>query len=185
MEHEYRKQHSSLYLLDQLADYDDGPIGRLPSVAEYGRTFDPRNSFIAKKSDYTYTIMPSIYFYHRGEEWNYGFDAKFQLAPTHQRLNYHRNNADTTITRNSFRVMLPWLHSSLSNKSNTFFMQLMGNITSKTPDLVNLVDMTDDTDPLNVTIGNTHLKDETTYYVDWFVSLTSPQSQSGHEVGIK
>ena len=38
VEHEYRKQHSSLYLLDQLADYDDGPIGRLPSVAEYGRT---------------------------------------------------------------------------------------------------------------------------------------------------
>jgi len=185
VEHEYRKQHSSLYLLDQLADYDDGPIGRLPSVAEYGRTFDPRNSFIAKKSDYTYTIMPSIYFYHRGEDWNYGFDAKFQLAPTHQRLNYYRNNADTTITRNSFRVMLPWFHSSLSNKENTFFMQLMGSITSKTPDLVNLVDMTDDTDPLNVTIGNTHLKDETTYYVDWFVSLTNPQAQSGHEVGIK
>ena len=185
VEHEYKKQHSSLYLLDQLADYDDGPIGMLPSVAEYERTFDPRNSFIATKSDYTYTIMPRIGFYHWGEEWNYGFNTMLQLAPTHQRLDYHRNNADTVITRNSFRVMLPFFHGSVSNKANTFFMQLMGNITSKTPDLVNLVDMTDDTDPLNVTIGNTHLKNETTYNVDWLVSFTDPKTQRGHGVGIK
>lgn len=186
VEHNYRKQHSSLYLLDQLAGYDDGPIGVLPSVAEYGQTFDPRNSFIAETSDFIYNINPALHLMYTSDSgWNVSMNTYLNLAPTHQRLDYHRNNADTTITRNSFRVQLPFFHSSVWNKDMSFFMQTMGNITVKTPDLVNQVNMTDDTDPLNITIGNPHLKNETTYNLDWLISYTNPKTQLSNGVGIK
>lgn len=185
LEHTYRKQHSSLYLLDQLSGYDDSPIGMLPSVAEYEQTFDPRNSFIARTSDFTYKINPGIHmFYQNDKGWNVSLNSYLSLAPTHQRLNYHRNNADTTIVRNSFIVMLPFFHSSVWNNDNTFFMQTMGYIRTKTPDLVNMVNMTDDTDPLNVTIGNHDLKNETTYNLDWGIGLPNPKTQANQNFGL-
>lgn len=185
VEHAYRKQHSSLYLLDKLSGYDDSQIGILPSTAEYEQTFDPRNSFIAETSDYTYNIMPKIHFVHIGNRWNVSLNTNIQLAPTHQSLNYHRNNSDTSIVRNSLRMMLPFLHSSVWNNDNTFFMQTMGYITTKTPDMVNMVNMTDDTDPLNITIGNPCLKNETTYNLDWFIEFTNPKRQMSNGVSVK
>ena len=185
VDHVYRKQHSSLYLLDKLAGTDDYEIGVLPSVSEYEQTFDPRNSFIAEKSDYTYSVTPSVsYHCNFGDGMMFSLSSDLQLAPTHQTLNYHRNNADTSIVRNSLRMMIPFLHSSIAKNDFSFFTQIMGYIKTKTPDLVNMVDMTDDTDPLNVTIGNPDLKDETTYNLNWLMAFMNPKTQMSNEVGV-
>ncbi len=182
-EHRHKNQHSSLYLLDRLAGYDDSPIGTLPSVAEYERAFDPRNSFIAKTDDAVYTIYP-------GFSWNYEnkngtsfyLQSNVGIMPTHQELGYVRGAVDTTIVRNSLQVTSPFTIFSVSNDEKHAGLQLVFRLQSKTPDLVNMVDMTDDTDPMNVTIGNPDLKNERTYNFNLQLWKSNPQKQLSQSI---
>lgn len=182
-ERKYKNQHSSLYLLDKLVGYNDSEIGMLPSLAEYEQTFDPRNSFIAKSTDNIYTIYPGV-------SWNcknskgtsFYFQSNVGISPTRQSLNYLRGSVDTAIVRNSLQVMTPFTIFTISNAKHHARLQLVFRLQSKTPDLVNMVNMTDDTDPLNITIGNPDLKNEQNYSFNLMMSKSNPGSQFTHSI---
>ena len=140
------------------------------------------NADLSKNAEYNY-------YNHRTEvqlrlirnKMRFNVGASFQ--PQRSTLSYTKGNysVDTVRTVFNFTPTLDFRY----NFSKTSQLRVNYRGRSSQPSMTDLLPITDDTDPLNVTIGNTHLKDETTYYVDWFVSLTNPQAQSGHEVGIK
>jgi len=88
--------------------------------------------------------------------------ARIQLMPTRQGIDYQRGSVDTTLVRHSMKWAAP-LVLNWSSKDRSFYSQLALDINSKTPDLVNMVNITDDTDPLNIRLGNPNLRNQQTY----------------------
>ncbi len=86
----------------------------------------------------------------------------FPVTLVRQKLRYQRGSIDTLVTRNTMPVNI-WdcfvQYTTINRKTgNAKKMILQYIATSSIPDLQNLVDMRDDTDPLNIRIGNNSLR---------------------------
>ncbi len=153
-----KEKHSSLYLLDKMEDYEQGDIGILPSVMDYVGVCDLRNSFISDEDEMSHALTPNISYQKttKGGHW-YG-----ELRPTitlkHRKLDYVRGEVDTAIVQTIpffgiYDTFLTW--ASVDNKR---CWGLWYTLDTKLPDMINMVDMHDDTDPLNIREGNGNLK---------------------------
>ena len=85
----------------------------------------------------------------------------FPLTLSRQRLDYQRGTVDTTIVRRTIPVNV-WdcfiQYTTINpetGRAQKLHLQYIAQ--TKTPDLVNLVDMRDDADPLNIHLGNHNL----------------------------
>ena len=175
-EYKHSKHSSSLYRLDSLMSHSaESEIGVLPSVMEYEACVDLDNSFT---SDYTENIhrILGIFEYDKGKLWCQG---KVYLCPASQRLNYQRGSVDTTIVRNSLSIMSTngTIYFSPSEGPRTIYFQYQPSVDTRLPDLVNLVDIRDATDPQNVKIGNSSLKNEVIFGNKVIMGLRDPQKQ--------
>lgn len=179
--HRDKKRHSSLYLLDQLDEDNSSTIGWLPSVAEYERTKDRSNSYVSQYTEDAHSIIPSITWDKDTEHGNWSAQAKLGIIPTRQKLAYQRGEADTTIVRNTVLLTLPFTRLSYWVKDHTKGFQLLFKATPKLPDLLNMVNIQDATDPMNVKEGNNGLKNEMAYDVNLIfnsINIAKQRSQS-------
>lgn len=174
-DHKASKHNSSLYRLDELEDFAKSEIGVLPSVAEYERTIDHSNSYLSDYTEDAHVIAPRID-YSKSNLW---FGARLIIKPTKQRLCYERGAIDTTIVRKTVAVMTPAWILCLWNKEDNAHLQLQMSIDTKLPNLVNMVNMRDDSDPMNIRMGNSSLKNEMTYKWGLTASKTNSQKQQG------
>jgi len=182
--HEDKKRHSSLYLLDQLDNLQGNntpAIGWLPSVAEYEQTMDLRNSYMSKYVEDTHSIYPGITWHKNTQRGAWSGQAQLGILPTRQKLDYQRGLVDTTIVRNSVLLSLPFTRISYWAKDHTKGFQLLFKTTPKAPDLLNMVNITDATDPMNVKVGNNGLENEMVYDVNLLLismNIAKQRSQS-------
>ena len=174
-EHQHHERNSSLYLLDTLST---SPIGVLPSVSEYERQIDRRNSYASTYDEGTHNIIPAL-------EWSKQYDkgklyltARIFVVPTRQQLDYKRGDVDTTIVRNSVKWALPYWILNWTSKDYSFTSQLVFNVQNQTPDLVNMVNVTDDTDPLNIRLGNPNLHNQQTYELKGLIRKSNRRRQT-------
>lgn len=175
-EHKSSRHNSNLYLLDSLmGESAESEIGVLPSVLEYESCIDRNNSY---RSDYAENIhrLLGMFEYDKGGLW---CQLKLIVSPVRQRLDYQRGMTDTTIVRNSNALISTngILYFSPSKGERTLYFQIQPSIDTKLPDLVNMVDLRDDTDPMNIRIGNPRLKNEITYGNKIIMGLRSPKEQ--------
>lgn len=155
----HEKKVSSLYLLDELDGYDDWDIGYLPPLAEYVGTKDFGNSFVSNKYNLTNEVKPFLGFYKSTRKGYWSAQVMLPIGINHSKLNYMRGRIDTTITRNTVLVSANSTYVSWTSKDRSKNIDLRYWLDSKAPDLMYLVDMRDDTDPLNIKEGNSNLKD--------------------------
>jgi hypothetical protein len=174
-EHQYRKYNSSLYLLDTLST---SAIGVLPSVREYESMIDRHNSYNSIYDEGMHNIIPALEWRKQYDKGSLYFTARFFITPTRQRLDYDRGAVDTTIVRNSVKWALPNWILNWTSKDHSFTTQLELNIQSQTPDLVNMVNITDDTDPLNIRLGNPYLRNQQTYELKGLIRKSNRQRQT-------
>ena len=175
-EHQHHERNSSLYLLDTLST---SAIGVLPSVAEYESQIDRRNSYASTYDEGTHSIIPAMEWSKQYDKGKLYFMARIFLQPTHQRLNYERGNVDTTIVRNSVKWAFPNWVLNWTSKDHSFTSQLVLNVQSnKTPDLMNMVNIIDNTDPLNIRLGNPNLHNQQTYQVWGLIRKNNRQRQT-------
>lgn len=178
-EHKEKKRNSSLYLLG-LLDSDnmqDSPIGWLPSMAEYESVIDRGNSYVSRYSEGTHQFFPGIAWGKKTERGSWSMQGKVGIMPTHQKLDYQRGSIDTTIVRNSVQITLPFTKLSYWTKDYNRGFQLVFKATPKTPDLLNMVNVSDATDPMNVKVGNGDLKNEMAYNVNLLISFDNTSKQ--------
>lgn len=182
--HRDKKRHSSLYLLDQLDGAEEessSSIGWLPSMAEYERTKDRSNSYVSQYTEDAHSLIPSITWDKDTEHGNWSAQAKLGIVPTRQKLAYERGEVDTTIVRNTVLLTFPFTRLSYWVKNHTKGFQLLFKATPKLPDLLNMVNIQDATDPMNVKLGNSSLKNEMSYDVNLLFSsmnIARQRSQS-------
>lgn len=152
----YSKSDRSLYLLDSLAGWRDmyvPQIGKLPSSGDSLKmVIDSRNSQYATYKNYTHRISAGV----RYNTKKLQFHAAVDMEPQRTKLEYQKDRLDTTVTRDVFNVSPNMrLRYRISNTSE---MNVRYRGRSSQPSMTNLLDVTDDSNPLNISKGNPGLK---------------------------
>ena len=159
--HNDRRRESSLFDIDSTY-----ALGQLPSAHEYEQYIDCRNSYTSHFTEDIYEFSPRLFFnsYTDNESYQEKWWAQlgFPVTLVRQQLNYQRGSIDTLVTRNTMPINI-WdcfIQYTTINKETGHAqkLHLQYIATSTTPDLQNLVDMRDDTDPLNIRLGNNSLR---------------------------
>ncbi len=159
--HNDRRHESSLFDIDTTY-----ALGQLPSAHEYEQNIDRRNSYTSHFTEDIYDFNPRLFYNAYSEDDTYQkkwwAQLGFPVTLVRQKLRYQRGSIDTLVTRNTMPVNI-WdcfvQYTTINRKTgNAKKMILQYIATSTIPDLQNLVDMRDDTDPLNIRIGNNSLR---------------------------
>ena len=174
---------SYMYALDALADM--GIYGTLPG--NYLDSFDPSNSYTSREINNRHTISPRIMFH----MYSYNSMLTVHLSPDlgllHQHFDYWRANRSYLVSRNSFLATVKNYRAKVEYRfgrveegkrvrySNTLTYDY--TVDTKTPDLVHMVDVVNDADPLNIALGNPDLKNSyiQTHSLSWnYISSAKP-----------
>jgi hypothetical protein len=156
--YKWRHRRSSLYLLDQLPSFGEGTgVGSLPSVTEYQQVMDRSNSFDSHFKENIHKLNINM-----GYKWDkkkYGqfwtlLDGNISLRS--QSLEYQRGSIDTTLCRTAFTINMNNITVLDLNGGHQISMTL--GIEEKLPDLEQRINLRDDTDPMNIRLGNTDLR---------------------------
>ena len=153
----YQKGDLNSYRLDRLVT-NAPALGLLPSTtAALLQTLDAPNSYMASRNTLTATFgLWSVIWLNKETSNGIRFDPK--LVWTNDRLSYERNTLHATPHRNTV-VFLP----SIAWSGDAFNVSYQWNCAY--PDLQNLLDYVDNSDPLNIYRGNPHLQRSTTHRV--------------------
>ena len=159
--HNDRRRESSLFDIDTTYALD-----QLPSAREYEQNIDHRNSYTSHFTEDIYEFSPRLFYnaYSEDETCQKKWWAQlgFPVTIVRQKLHYQRGSIDTLVTRNTLPVNI-WdcfVEYKTINHKTGYAQRLNLQYIAQTsiPDLQNLVDMRDDTDPLNIRIGNSGLR---------------------------
>lgn len=150
-EHSYSKNTSELYRLGMLDLPEEDFFGTLPSAEEYRMTIDRANSYLSRHLGDTHRVTPRI-----EKTGSLGWWCEIPINFSTDRLHYVRGAADSRIERNYVYIDHGFLGIYYNKDSNYLYWQ--GTVRSSAPDMVCMVEMTDATDPLNVTVGNPDLR---------------------------
>ena len=154
--HDWRHRRSTLYLLDRL-DRQPEDIDQLPSVSEYQQVMDSRNSFDSRSTEDRHKLDVNL---------GYAFDEKSygkiwtllngNVSVRSQHLGYQRGRIDTTLCRTAFTIsMADWTYLDLKGGHQ---IGLTLGVQTDLPDLEQRIDLRDDTDPMNIRLGNPNLR---------------------------
>ena len=153
--HNWRHRQSSLYLLDRL-DNQPEAIDDLPSVTEYQQVMDRSNSFDSRSTENRHKLDINL-----GYKWDKKSYGQFwtllngDISLRSQSLDYQRGNIDTTLCRTAFTIKMgSWTYLDL--KHGQLGLEL--GIEEKLPDLEQRINLRDDTDPMNIRLGNPDLR---------------------------
>ncbi len=158
--HSNRREQESIYRLDRLANADSSfskPIDLLPSVTEYQQVFDRANSHLAHYIDNTNAFWADFKYGLGQKEWGqFYLDFRIDATLNAQRHDYERGSIDTLLHRFSptfeFKTK-PWLRTKDGHHAG-----LEVRVRSEAPELLNEAAIVDDTDPMNIRIGNPDLR---------------------------
>lgn len=154
-EHKYTHEVSELYRLENMYEsvHEGQSLGWLPSKIEYDSTLDLDNSYNSSKIENYHSI---------NLKWTWS-TGKLYLALNlpvvyrNQHLHYIRGNTDTSFSRN--RAFIGNASFDINYFGNPYRLYFTYGRQVSTPDLVDMVEFTNDLDPLNIRLGNPGLKD--------------------------
>ena len=165
--HSNRREQESIYRLDQLPSLSGEGMGErlsfskaidlLPSVNEYRQVFDRANSHLAHYIDNTSDLWADFKYGLGQKEWGqFYLDFRIDATLNAQRHDYERGAIDTVLHRFSptfqFKTK-PWLRTKEGHHAG-----LEVRVRSEAPELLNEAGIVDDTDPMNIRIGNPDLR---------------------------
>ncbi|MBO7137402.1 MAG: hypothetical protein J6V92_02930, partial [Bacteroidaceae bacterium] len=157
--HVNQREQESIYRLDRLANADSSfskPIDLLPSVSEYQQVFDRTNSSLSHYIENRSYAWADFKYGLGQKEWGqFYLDFRIDADLNAQRHDYERGIIDTILHRFSptfeFKTK-PWLRTKDGHHAG-----LEVRVRSEAPDLLNEAGIVDDTDPMNIRIGNPDL----------------------------
>lgn len=159
---------SYMYALDRLNDM--GMFGTLPSG--YLSSFDPDNSYKSRLITNAHSLQPVISYF---KDFDKKSSLSIQIDPRirlmHRHLNYWRNNKDYSLSKTNLSLNFQnwWScrfyysfrrrgEEPISKYTNTLMYSFIMN--SEPADLFDMVDIVNDSDPLNIYLGNPDLKQQ-------------------------
>lgn len=157
------------YRLDYLDEYgpDAGKdVTALPSTRDsLNQTLDMQNSYWSTLHWHRVTPGVNIYYNKEGNGRNVWFEVNVPLNIQNQDLDYHTVTADTTVR---LRTTLPEPMAKLEISTHNYdrYYKVQYNMNYNTGDLYSRIDIRNDTDPLNIRLGNPNLKESITHQLN-------------------
>ncbi len=164
------KSNRSLFLLHKLDGWEGGtvhPLGDLPSTDELMSVRDYGNSYYSTQRDFVH--LPTLRIeYNRmtGEKKTNrnGLSLQLPLRIERNELDYRRASTDTLFHRN-LSLLEPSI-SFTSNRGAKLWFSSLYRYTMTAPEMSYLVDVRDDSDPLNIMLGNRHLRNRHNHHFE-------------------
>ena len=176
--HEDTRRNSSLYALDRLADM--GVYGVLP--AGWTEAFDPSNSYTSRTLENRNSLASRFSYDLEGDTWGFYVLLAPEIVLTHRRLDYGSDMKDYHVSRNwvmatlnsaNNRVSFAWgadsdRKGSLRGSARNELVYQLG-VATRLPNLLHMVDVVNDANPLYIDKGNSDLKPAyvTTHQLSW------------------
>lgn len=157
----YQDSNRSLYNLNEIEDGEWGSsenhpaIGSLPTEAALLQAVrDDFNSQYAEYKYYNNNVNIGV----RYNSEKIRFNAGLSFNPQHTKMQYERpgQNLDTLVTRNVFNFSPEARFRYRFSRTNSLEFTYRGS--SNQPSMTNLLNVVDNSDPLNVSMGNPGLK---------------------------
>ncbi len=171
--HEKDRSYSDLYSLDKIYNgFGPGQIGTLPSLREYESTLDPSLSYDSRITTDRHTLSPNMTWNISNSSVTLHIEAPLMVERRH--IDYYRGGIDHTLSQTRFRpgnMMTEVKFNYTRDWKGNFLYRLY----SKAPDMIYMVDLSDERNPLNVTLGNPELR--TAYTHD--LSFSSSCNKNG------
>ncbi len=176
---DYSSEIRSRYRLDWLNGWSSGghSLGDLPSTRDSlllaldaGNTY--RKSYMMHSHKEGFRI-----FYQKDAKGKYvWFNLHLPFRYQKERMNYQRNLLDTCARANNW-LFQPDMTFIL--KTNNYNRQYQANYSTaiSTPDLVQMINIRDDSNPLAVVLGNSNLKNTVTHNFSFSFSDRVPETQ--------
>ncbi len=160
-----RDKDSYMYALDRLADM--GVYGTLPS--DYLASFDPSNSYTSRYIENTHSIQLTLSRgFPIGNDNRLGFRLRPNFSLKHIHFDYWRANRSYLVKSTDFLIQVPRYSGYVylvfkpvgTGRNIRYIHDISYELTvdPKTPDPIDMVDVVNDSDPLNITEGNPGLK---------------------------
>lgn len=173
--HRDHHRDSYAYALDRMAD--QGVFGTLPEG--YLSMMDASQSYRSHTVENTHSI--GLQFSHWSDALSVFLTPTVKIAD--RDFDYFRNNTDYRIDKKHVLVSMPqfegritWRLGKYSHNGRKVWrhqLVFLPCIESVMPDLVKMVDIVDDTDPMNIWTGNPGLKPSVKYkgFLQWIISV--------------
>lgn len=181
-EHRDTRREQSLYLLDRL-DTPHDSIGVLPSVAEYERTMDKTNSYNSHLAEDYYSVNPILWWFPKTRGGKWSISLRLPMSVRNQHLRYQRGSVDTTIVRRPLLVSSEWNYAQWRSNDGKYTVFIQPQIATSAPALQHFVDIRDATDPLNIHLGNSHLRQTHRYNLRVMTAKRIPEKQVFETIG--
>ena len=159
LSYEYRntQRESSLFLLDRMYREDTLDVGVLPSVAEYEQTMDMGNSYNSQMTEHYYTLFPTIWWFPKMKNGSWSISQRLPIHLLNRTLHYQRGQLDTLFTHRTVLFDTDYSYAEGRwNNGNQLFIAY--RLKADAPSMMNYVNIHDATDPLNITEGNSDLR---------------------------
>lgn len=161
--HNWRHRRSSLYLLDRLSpSLGEGQgvgslsaIDDLPSMTEYQQVMDSTNTFDSRSRENSHRLDLNLgYKFNKAKYGQIWTLLNGNVTLHQQHLDYQRGSIDTTLCRTAVSITMDD-NTYLDFKNGQIGMTM--GVRQVLPALEQRIDLRDDTDPMNVRLGNTRL----------------------------
>lgn len=157
-----REKDSYTYALDRLEEM--GMYGTLP--AGYGLVLDAPNSFTSSLIENTHAVRPELdYIWNGAEARQFSVTFKPELGLRYSHFNYFSDGILYPVRRTSFIGVVSSMNGRVRYafgnrmaRENMYVFMYDYELSTSTPDLLHLVDVSDTSDPLNIMLGNPGLK---------------------------
>lgn len=177
---DYKSGHSTLYRLDRLDGWGEESqheLGQLPSMEAYRNTIDPHNSYRSREYDDAHTVEPFLNWELKGKGGTWSGQMVLPVSFQSRTLHYQRSEVDTTFTKRTTLLNVYSTFARWTSKDRCKKFTLWYGLDSKAPDMNMYLNVHDTTDPLNITLGNSNLKNTYRHEVTTSYSHMLPQKQ--------
>ena len=167
---------SYMYALERLSDM--GVFGVLPE--NYASALDPANSYTSTTRSNSHTLSIAYQWYKYNEKNMFFVYFMPTVGVDHHRLDYWRENRSYLVKRTSFIMprsfATAWLQyffgrseDATAKRQYNNQLSYRFNLGTEGPELLHLVDVINDSDPLNIQEGNPDLKNSLTqtHSLEW------------------
>ena len=160
-QYDHSDNNNPLYLLNRLEGWeqpDSHPLGMLPSAEEMLLAMDMDNSSHAVNTKHTHRPGVSYQFYKRLKDGYTMLNANVGLGFSHETQDYQRGHQIDTLTTRNTALPDGYVSYYFSQSQKGMYIQANYRFSVTAPSMTSLLNIRDDSNPLNITLGNPNLK---------------------------
>ena len=157
----FDSKNSLLYRLDKLPEwgYDTSyEIGTLPSEDVYKNILDASNSYESQQTDKTHEVGIKLNWTKKTKKHVWWIQMNLPMKYYDREMHYCQGNVDTLFSHRAVLLSLQNTFIDWKTKDERHNIGLFYDIYSRTPNMKYFVNVKNDSDPLNVIIGNSDLR---------------------------